>query len=745
MTKQKNQERELNILSEDAVKGINLYLDQEYKKGRIRKELYNDAKKKVIPNITKWLKDKDIQKFSPNLKQGIRYAINNKRWEDIIYAFIDDIAFGTAGIRGIAAFNQEEVEKLAKQGIDASILKGPNTINNIVYLLKSIGVAEYAREKKFKSIVIGYDSRIHGQDFAHLITKLFLASGLTVYLFDEASPYPELLFATPLLNADLGILISASHNDKRYNGYKLNSDLGMQFDPKERNYIYNKFIKNASLDKIQLKEFTEVEKNKLIFLGGDKPLENVNYYGRELIDIHQKYIEHVKKFILDKDMLRKWAPKFKIGYAAYYGAGRKAVPRLLKDFGFTDLKIIHSLNELNGLFPCFSLYQQPDPGDIIAAEIAVEEFKKEYGKKAFQDLDFLIGTDPDADRASIIIKIPKEQQDAYREILKRPKHLKVPGAKERSDHTWLLLDADIAWTILLWYRLEKEKMLNNGILPNAHKRFIVLPHTTSELSPSLVKKYGLGSVRSWVGFAIMSNIIDKIWDGEDPIKFSDLVYKTVDMGKQRTINDAAVESSSGFSIYGGKPLPGEKIGENGHIRDKDGPFAVILLTELLAYAKSQNKNILELIDEKIYLDPEIGLIVTYYEPIPYWGQFEGPTGLSKKIDILKLADKLQKKAKKGEQILIGGKKVLSTERYYTGKYEELHRWPGYPDEGMRFYFDKEGINHLTIRPSGTSHCIRFHVQLKAENVTKENLIKKKVETYKVAKKIVADIRKKIVL
>lgn len=733
-----------HIISKKNIQQINSYLEKKHQTGQIRDEFYLEAKKNVVPNMEKWLADEYIQKISPNLKLGIEKAIKEKRWEDLIYAFIDDIAFGTAGIRGIAVFNQKELEKLAIQGIDAPILKGPNTINNIVFLLKSAGVAEYAQEKNFKSIVIGYDSRIKGKNFAHIIAKLFLAEGLKVYLFDEASPYPELLFATQFLNADLGILISASHSDKRYNGYKLNSGKGMQFDPKQRDYIYERFIKNASTDKIQLKEFNQVEKDKLVFLGGKIFLKDVNYHGRELINIHQKHVEHIKKFILDKEMLKKWAPKLKIGYAAYYGAGRRAVPRLFNDFGFADFKIIHSLDKLNGLFPCFSLQQQPDPGDSVAAEIAVKEFKKEYGVGVFKDLDILIGTDPDADRAGIIVKIPKEQQKAYKEILKRPEHFKIPGLKQRSDYTWLLLDADIVWTILLWYRLEKEKILNNGILPLADKRFIVLPHTTTELLVSLTKKYSLGIVRSWVGFAIISKIVELVWQGKDLSKFPELVYQTLDMKlKPRSINDAAMESSNGFSIFGGKPLPGEKLGENGHIGDKDGVLAAILLAELMAYVKSQNTNLIELIDEKIYLDPKIGLIITYLEPVPYWGQFEGPTGLSRKINILKSADDLRKEVIKGERVLIGGKRVVSAEIFHTGKYEELHHWSGYPDEGIRFYFDKDMINYLTIRPSGTSHCIRFHVQLKVKGVTKSNLIEKKVEIYKLAKEIAADIRKKL--
>jgi len=741
--------------SEDLyIREINYYLDQEYKKGDLRKDLYLKAKSNVVPTINKWLNDKNINKISPNTKAGIEEALKQKRWEDLIYAFFDDIAFGTGGIRGLAAFNEKELLKFAKEGIDAKILKGPNTINDIVFLIKSAGVADYAAKKGLKKVIIGYDSRINGEKFATLIAKTFLARGLTVYLFDEACPFPELTFAVPYLKADIGILISASHNDKRYNGYKITSNTGAQLDIRERNYIYENFIRNVSTDEIRLKDISDnVDSNELFFLGGKEYLKNKKYYNKQLINIHDKHLNHIKNF-LDYSLLKRFAPKISIAYSAFHGSGRKAVPRLLRDLHFTNTKIIKSLDKLDGMFPCFLLEQQPDPGDPIAAEIAVEEFKKEYGEDSFKNLDILIGTDPDADRTGIIIKIPPEQQDAFRLISTIPPHIKVPRRKKRTDFSWTLLDADTAWTLLLWYQIEKKKINNNGKLPYPEKEFIVLSHTTTDGLVKLAQKYGIGVIKTWVGFAMLADATDMVWKGKNitkelkdwntthAIKSHPVIYNTIDMdGKPRTINIGAFEQSNGYSILGGPPSPGERLGKNGHVRDKDGTFAAILLAELAAYAKSQGTTIFNLIDEKIYLDPDIGLFINYYEPVPYWGQFEGLTGISKKIDILKKVDNLRKRVNDGETISIGGKKVLTTEIYRTGKYDEIHYWKGFPDEGIRFFFDRNQLNHITIRPSGTSQCLRFHVQIKVENVTRENLIDKKIENYKLAKSIVAEMRR----
>jgi phosphoglucomutase len=725
----------ITSLLEVASKQINRYLDRKHKEGIIREELYFAAKESVIKNLKEWLEDKYIDLFFPNLKEGIKKAIKEKRWEDIIFAFLGKIAFGTAGIRGIVAFTQKELEELKKRGLKAKILKGPNTINEITFSLTSIGVANFLREKKTKSVVIGYDSRIQGKTFAHLIAKLFLAKKVKVYLFDEPSPYPEVSFAVPFLNANLGIIISASHNDKRYNGYKISSETGAGLDINTRNYIFENFIKKAKTEEIELIDFEKVSKESLIFLGGEKKLPKENYFGKELINIHKPYLEHVKKFIKDRELIEKWGNKLNIGYSAYHGAGRKFVPFLLKEMGFKNIKIIHSLNKLDGTFPCFAFKQQPDPGDPLAAEIAVREFKKEYGKKEFQKLDILLGTDPDADRVALIVKIPKEQQKMY------AKFFKIAGFRKNSDYSWILLDADTVWSILVWYRLEKEKI--NGKVKNANKKFIVLNHLTTDMIVKLAQKYGIGVVKTWVGFSMIAEAVKKVWEGEklSREKFPQIVFETYEMDERRKINIAALEQSSGFSILGGPPLPGEKLGEGGHIRDKDGTLAALLLAELAAFAKSQEKTIIDLVDEKLYLDPEIGCFINHYEPIPYWGEFEGPTGLSQKIEILKRADKLKEEIKKGKKISLAGLRILSAEAFCTGKYDQLHRWKGFPDEGIRFYFDNERENYLTIRPSGTSHCIRIHVQLRAKNVNRKNLLEKKIETRIKAVKIVREAKK----
>jgi phosphomannomutase len=342
----------------------------------------------------------------------------------------------------------------------------------------------------------------------------------------------------------------------------------------------------------------------------------------------------------------------------------------------------------------------------------------------------------------------------YKEMLDVSSPVNSSGSNRGSDFSWMLLDANTAWTLLLWYQIEKKKREHKGKLPCPEKEFIALSHTTTDALVFLAEKHGLGVVRTWVGVPLIANAVDRVWRGENitkelagweaknPEKRHPVFYNIIDMEeKPRSINVGTYEESNGYSIFGGPPLPGERLGENGHVKDKDGTFAGILLAELAAYAKSQGTTIFDLIDEHIYLDPAVGLFVTYYEPAPYWGQFEGPTGISKKIGILKKAEVLYEKVQQHTPLSFGGQTVVCTEKYATGKYDELHCWKGFPDEVFRFFFDETGVNHLTIRPSGTSHCLRFHVQIKVEGVTKQNLLQKHVETHRVAHSIVADVRK----
>jgi phosphoglucomutase len=746
--------KDMNIDSilKSAKTGISNYLTKALQDGRIDRQLYDEADKNTFLNLEKWMADKQIEVISPHLKEGLNKAIADAQWENIVNAFRQTVRFGTGGIRGMMAFDKKSIIRLKEDGIDAPILKGPNTINNLVFLLTSAGVAQFGKDQNppFNKVVIGYDSRVRGCDLAAIVAQLFLAYGYTVYFFDAPCPYPEVTFAIPhkSIKADVGILISASHNDYRYNGYKLSCCNGSQFDPEERDMMYERYIAHSNTSQIRLCSFNDAPQGKLWFLGGSELVPGFDYCKREncIIDIHTSHREHVKSFLLMDDLAKRQSAgsnTLKIGFCAFHGSGNIAVPRLLREVGFSYVKpvTVDGLNDLNGLFPSFcsepGREQQPDPGDPRAAKIAVDAFKKEYPDE-FKNIDILIGTDPDADRCGVVVKVPENQRHLY------------------TGEDYYLLPADDMWALVLWYHLNMD-IEKNGRVRDADKKFVTLSHTTSDSITRLARKHGIGVIRTWVGFASLAAATRDAWDGKTGkilqlVDGRDKTYKEschpfvfdclgMESGK-RSVNIGAMEQSNGFSILGGPPLDKRSLGTGGHVRDKDGTFAALLVAEIAAYAKDRKSSLIELLDKYIYLDPDIGLFVNLYEPDPMDGEYPGIEGDKLKKAILRRALGYYQLALAGD-LNIGDVPVKSACIYRTGKYDKIYPLTydfQFPDEGVRFFFDDEKLQHITIRPSGTGNALRFHIQLHDGTVTESNLIEKKAQLRAKGKAIMDGIR-----
>ncbi|MCZ6680019.1 MAG: hypothetical protein O7E52_22540 [Candidatus Poribacteria bacterium] len=741
-----------DALLESAKQGIGAFLESARENGQIDQQSYEQAVARVFPSLQEWWNDDSILAISPHLKEGLRTAISEKRWEDIVNAFRQSIRFGTGGIRGMMAFDRQSVLRLSEDGTDAPILKGPNTINDIVLLITSAGVARFGKKQRppLEKVVIGYDSRVRGHDFAKIVAQLFLAAGYTVYFFDEPCPYPEMTFAIPYaeIKGDMGILISASHNDYRYNGYKLSCCNGSQFDPEQRDEMYNKYIAHATTSEISLMPFDQAPANKLVFLGGHEPVEGFDYLGREdtIINIHKAHSDQVKAFLLTPDLAQQQKESNNplcIAYCAFHGAGRRAVPRLLRKVGFTDLRIITEggLNDLDGLFPSFEWRpgkeQQPDPGDERAARTAVNAFKKQGDLGSFDDVDILIGTDPDADRCGVVAKVPQNQRALY------------------DGQDWTLLSADSMWALVLWYRFQRE-IEQFGRVRDAEKKFIVLSHTTSDSIALLARKHGLGVIKTWVGFAALAAAVRDVWEQQPIMELTEgrhpslgelchpfvCDYHDINIG-QRSINVAAMEQSNGFSILGGPPPDERSLGEGGHVRDKDGTLAALLVAEIAAWAKQQGTTIFELIDQHIHLDPDVGLFVNHYEPDPMDGEYPGIQGDRKKKDILRRALGYFQFALAGD-MTIANQRVTDAVIYRTGKYDAIYQRTydfHFPDEGIRFYLSSK-FSHITVRPSGTGNSLRFHIQLHEPNPgpSLSDLVGKKEELFGQAKAMANELR-----
>jgi phosphomannomutase len=269
-----------------------------------------------------------------------------------------------------------------------------------------------------------------------------------------------------------------------------------------------------------------------------------------------------------------------------------------------------------------------------------------------------------------------------------------------------------------------------------------------------------------VGFAALAAGVRDVWEGvkvwkyrdgdqEVEVELKNLVegrgdpnwnchpficeYQDMHNGK-RSINVAAMEQSNGFSILGGPPPDERSLGIGGHVRDKDGTMAALLIAEIAGWAKQQGTTIFKLVDQHLNLDPDVGLFVNHYEPDPIDGEYPGIQGDRKKKEILRRALGYFQLALAGD-LQLAGLPVTSAVIYRTAKYDPIYE-PTYdfqfPDEGVRFYFGNP-LNHLTVRPSGTGNSLRFHVQLH-EPDPQSRLIEKKQELSARAKAVADHIR-----
>lgn len=288
---------------------------------------------------------------------------NNDEIQDRFYK---DLEFGTAGLRGVMGagtnrMNEYTVSK-ATQGLANFILK------------------ENAQDR---GVVIAYDSRNNSKEFSDYAASTLNANGIKTYLFDSLRPTPELSYAVRKLNAIAGIVITASHNPSKYNGYKVYWEDGAQITSPKDKLIIEEVNK--------LKNFEEV---KRIDIKEAKAKGLYNIIGKEIDD---SYIGEIKKLVLNPDVLEKEAKNVKIVYTPLHGTGNLPVRRILKELGFENTIVVPEQELPDGNFPTVSY---PNPEDAKAFELALALAKKE-------NAELVLATDPDADRLGVYAKDSK--------------------------------------------------------------------------------------------------------------------------------------------------------------------------------------------------------------------------------------------------------------------------------------------------------------------------------------------------
>ena len=337
----------------------------------------------AVLNAEKWLNTS----IDEQAKQEI-ISLRENNVNEFNDAFYRTLEFGTGGLRGI-------------MGI------GTNRMNKYIVAMTTQGFCNYIAEnnqgKQIKT-VISYDSRNNSREFAKITARVMAANGFKVYLFEDIRPTPELSFAVRELKADAGVMLTASHNPKEYNGYKAYWNDGAQLTSPHDELVIEKV--NAITDLSQVK-IQDDDKN-IIIIGED---------------IDKIYLEKVKSISINGDCIKK-QKDLKIVYTPLHGTGISLVPKALKAYGFENVICVKEQSIPDGNFPtCVS----PNPEEPAALEMGIKLAKE-------IDADMLLATDPDADREAIAVKDNKGE--------------------------WIILNGNQTASLLTYYLLSANKNAN---------------------------------------------------------------------------------------------------------------------------------------------------------------------------------------------------------------------------------------------------------------------------------------------
>lgn len=304
----------------------------------------------------RWLTSEIINEKT---KEELRNIKDDKEIEDRFYK---DLEFGTGGLRGV-------------------IGAGSNRMNIYTVSKATQGFANYLNDSfENPSVAIAYDSRNMSKEFAKATALTLAANNIKVYLFEDLRPTPMLSFTVRYLNCTGGVVITASHNPKEYNGYKVYDEFGGQVTDLKAEKIIN-----CAND---IKDFSEIK-----MISEEKALEEglLNYIGEE---VDKAYIEKVKGLTIRKGLVKDKAKDLKIIYTPIHGSGNMPVRRVLEELGYENLSVVKEQELPDGNFPTAPY---PNPEDPKVFEIALERAKNE-------NPDIIFGTDPDCDRIGVVVK-----------------------------------------------------------------------------------------------------------------------------------------------------------------------------------------------------------------------------------------------------------------------------------------------------------------------------------------------------
>lgn len=383
----------------------------------------------VMAKVNSWLNgDYDI-----DTKQAIQQLIDQGNDTELTDAFYKDLEFGTGGLRGLIGI-------------------GSNRMNRYTVGAATQGLANYLNKafpNESKSVAIAYDSRIKSDEFAQIIADIFSANGIDVYLFEALRPTPELSFAIRELGCKSGVVVTASHNPKEYNGYKAYWVDGSQVVAPHDANIIDEVNAIHSIDDVKF----EGDASRITKIGSE---------------IDEKYLNHILSLSISKDAIAR-QKDLKIVYTPLHGTGVTLVPTLLAKMGFKAVTVIEEQAEPNGNGQ-FPTVVYPNPEESEAMSKAVEKAKE-------IDADLVLGTDPDADRVGIAVK------NHHGEIQ--------------------LLNGNQTASVLIYYLLNAWK--EAGKLDG--KQFVCKTIVTTDLIDKMAAAYGVHCYNTLTGFKYIAQVI----------------------------------------------------------------------------------------------------------------------------------------------------------------------------------------------------------------------------------------------
>jgi len=377
--------------------------------------------------------------YDAETNAAVKAMIDNNQVEELNDSFYKDLEFGTGGLRGIMGVGTNKVNKY-------SLGKATQGFSN--YLK-----ATYPNEEI--RVVVSYDSRNNSQDFAKIVADVFSGNGLVVYFFDELRPTPELSFAIRKLDCHGGVMLTASHNPKEYNGYKAYGRDGGQLVAPHDNNVIKEVNKITDLNEIKF-----------------QPQEsNIKRLGVEMDDA---YIQGIKALSLNPQIVEA-QKDLKIVYSSIHGTGITVVPKTLEAWGFQNVNLVDEQATPDGAFPTV-IYPNPEEKDAMT--LAMNKGKE-------LDADLVMATDPDADRVGVAVK--------------------------NADGEFQLLNGNQIFALLTEYVLRSLKKSGKSF----ENCYIVKTIVTSNLIQEIAKKYEVKCYNVLTGFKYIGELMTLKKDKEE--------------------------------------------------------------------------------------------------------------------------------------------------------------------------------------------------------------------------------------